>query len=126
MFLESFKITGLAVAQIFLLAAIGYFLVKKGVLGPEGINSLTALVIKITLPILIFCQLVKDFRFDIYPDLVDFPLLSIFITILGLAVGVLFIGFIRGTQQRLQFLSLITFQNSGYLPLALGSFIITE
>jgi len=50
---------------------------------------------------------------------VDFPLLSIFITILGLAVGVLFIGFIRGTQQRLQFLSLITFQNSGYLPLAL-------
>jgi predicted permease len=36
-----------------------------------------------------------------------------------LFVGFLFSGFIRGHQHKLQFISLIGFQNSGYLPLAL-------
>jgi len=119
MFLESFRITGLAVAQIFLLAAIGYFLVKKDFLGAEGLNSLSRLVIEITLPILIFCQLVKGFNFTLYANWWFFPLISIAIALAGLLCGLLFIGFIKGPQHRLQFLSLVTFQNSGYLPLAL-------
>ena len=119
MFLPSFQITGTAVLQIFLLGAVGYFLVKKNILSTEGLNSLTRLVIEITLPVLIFCKLVKDFRFSLYPDWWIFPLLSILITVAGLVLGALFTVFIRGQQQKLQFLSLITFQNSGYLPLAL-------
>jgi len=119
MFLESFKITGLAVIQIFLLGAIGYFLVKKNILGAEGLNALSRLVVEITLPLLIFCQLVKGFSFTLYPNWWLFPLLSIAITAAGLAVGLLFSGFIPGQQHKLQFLSLVTFQNSGYLPLAL-------
>jgi len=119
MFLESFRITSLAVTQIFLLGLIGYFLVKKNILGLEGLNSLSRLVIEITLPILIFCQLVKDFKFTLYPDWWLFPLISIAITVGGLLLGTLFTVFIEGRQHKLQFLSLITFQNSGYLPLAL-------
>ncbi len=119
MFLESFKITGLAVAQIFLLAALGYFLIKKNILGDEGMDALSRLVIEITLPLMIFCQLIKDFNFNLYPDWWVFPLISIAITISGLIVGSIFTGFIRGGQHKLQFLSLIAFQNSGYLTLAL-------
>lgn len=119
MFWESFKIIGVAVGQIFLLAAIGYFLVKRNILGAEGLNALSRLVIEVTLPILIFCQLVKNFQFTLYPDWWVFPLLSIAITVGGLGLGLLFIGFIKGQQLKLQFLSLVTFQNSGYLPLAL-------
>ena len=119
MFLESFKITSSGVAQIFLLGAIGYFLMKKTVLGGPGLDILSRLVVQITLPTLIFCQLIKDFRFDLYPDWWIFPLISMVITIAGLLLGCLFIGFIKGPQQRMQFLSLISFQNSGYLPLAL-------
>ncbi len=119
MFLESFKITGLAVAQIFLLAALGYFLIKKNMLGSEGLNALSRLVIEVTLPLMIFCQLIKDFSFTLYSNWWIFPLISIAITIAGLIVGFVFIGFIRGDQHRLQFLSLIAFQNSGYLALAL-------
>lgn len=126
MLLESFKITGSAVAQIFLLSAIGYFLVKKNFLGPEGLNALNRLVIEITLPILIFCQLVQDFSFSLYPDWWVFPLLSIAVNIAGLALGAIFIGFIRGSQHKLQFLSLTTFQNSGYLPLALGAALLPK
>ncbi len=119
MFLESFKITGLAVAQIFLLAALGYFLIKKNMLGPEGLNALSRLVIEVTLPLMIFCQLIKDFSFTLYSNWWIFPLISIAITIAGLIVGSVFLGFIRGPQHKLQFLSLIAFQNSGYLALAL-------
>ena len=64
MFIESFKITGLAVAQIFLLGAIGYLLMKKGLLGEAGLDILSRLVVGLTLPLLIFCQLVKEFRYD--------------------------------------------------------------
>lgn len=119
MFWESFKVSGLAVIQIFLLGAIGYFLVKKNILGEEGLSALSRLVIEVSLPILIFCQLIKNFRFSLYPYWWLFPLLSIAITAGGLGLGLLFTGFIKGQQMKLQFLSLVGFQNSGYLPLAL-------
>ena len=126
MFLESFQIAGLAVCQIFLLGAVGYFLVKRNILGPEGLDALSRLVIEVTLPILIFCQLIQDFKFTLYPNWWIFPLISIVITAIGSAVGFLFSGFIKGAQQKLQFLSLVTFQNSGYLPLALVAALLTQ
>ncbi len=126
MLYESFKITGLAVVQIFLLAAIGYFLAKKNILGEEGMNSLSRLVIEITLPIMIFCQLVKDFSFALYQNWWIFPLFSIAITIAGLLLGIIFMGLIRGPQHKLQFLSLVSFQNSGYLPLALVASLLPK
>lgn len=117
--MDSFKIAFSAVFQIFLLGAIGYLLVKKEVLGGEGLKALSRLAIDITLPILMFCQLIKDFRFDLYPLWWIFPLLSISITLLGWVVGLPFLRFISGEEKKIQFLNLVAFQNSGYLPLAL-------
>lgn len=119
MFFESFKVTGFAVLEIFILGALGFFLVKKKILGDTGLDSLSRLTIEITLPILIFCQLIKDFTFHVYANWWIFPLISIAITVLGLVVGVVFSFFIHGAEHKLQFTSLVTFQNSGYLPLAL-------
>jgi predicted permease len=126
-FLDSFKITGFAVAQIFLLGAVGFVLVKKRFLEDRGLEVLSRIVIEVTLPLLIFCQLVKDFRFERYPNWWLFPLLSLLVTACGLACGLLFVKFIKGgTQNRLQFLSLVAFQNSGYLPLALVNVLLPE
>ena len=119
MFVESFKITGSAVIQIFLLGALGYFLTKKNILGEEGLNTISRLTLDITLPFLIFSQLIKDFSFSSYVNWWAFPLLSIAITILALIVGYVFSWLIKGSQHKAQFLSLVSFQNSGYLPLAL-------
>ncbi|MDD2731418.1 MAG: AEC family transporter, partial [Candidatus Portnoybacteria bacterium] len=80
MFLESFKVTGTAVAEIFMLAALGYFLIKKNILGAEGLHALSRLVVEVTLPLLIFTQLIRDFSFSLYPDWWVFPLISITIT----------------------------------------------
>ena len=124
MFLESFKIAGSAVLQIFLLGLGGFILVKKEVLGRQGLDILSRLVVEVTLPLLIFSQLIKDFSFNAYPNWWIFPLLSILITVSGLLLGYLFVGFIRDKQHKAQFLSLVTFQNSGYLPLAMFSVML--
>lgn len=126
MFLEFFKITSSAVAQIFLLGAIGFFLVKRNILGEGGLVTLSRLVIEVTLPILIFYQLTKNFSFSLYPNWWVFPLISIAITVLGLVIGLIFIGFFKGQQKKMQFLSLIAFQNSGYLPLTLVAAMLPE
>jgi len=126
MFLESFKVTILAVAQIFLLGALGFFLVKRNILGQKGLSILSRLVIGVTLPILIFCRLLKNFSFTLYPNWWVFPLLSIVITIAGLLIGLLSMGLIKGSQLRMQFLSLVTFQNAGYLPLALVAALLPK
>ncbi len=123
--MEHFKITGIAVSQIFLLAVIGFFLVKKRFLSDQGLDDLSRLVMDVTLPVLIFCQLIKDFSFGLYPNWWVFPLISIAITLLGLLIGFLFLGFIKSRQEKLQFLSLVAFQNSGYLPLALVAALLS-
>jgi len=120
MLLESMRVTVKAALEIFLLAAAGYFLVRKNILKDAGLDTLSRLVVEVTLPVLIFCQLVKEFSFSAYSNWWLFPLISIAITIFALAVGLAFAGFIdKDRQRRMQFLSLVTFQNSGYLPLAL-------
>lgn len=126
MFLESFRITGSAVVQIILLAALGYFLVKKRLLNEEGLNAIGKLVIMAMLPMLIFSQLINNFSFSLYPKWWAFPLISILITIIALAVGGIFLKFIKGQEHKKQFLSLVVFQNSGYLPLALVGSLLPE
>jgi predicted permease len=111
LFLESFRITASGVGQIFILGAIGYFLLKKQILSSAGLTSLSRIVIDVTLPILIFCQLLKDFSFRLYPDWWIFPLISIAITCAGLIIGYIFSGLVKGEQRKLQFISLVGFQN---------------
>lgn len=126
MFLESLKISTGAVLQIFILAAVGYFLVRRNLLGAQGLSYLSRLLIEVILPVFIFFQLIQNFSFSLYPDWWIFPLMSIAITTGGLLLGGLFSAFIKGRERKWQFLSLITFQNSGYLPLALVAAILPK
>lgn len=126
MFLESLKTTILAVAQIALLGVVGYILFKRGILKQEGLQFLSRVVVEATLPILIFCQLVKDFSFSAYPEWWIFPILSAAITAAGFLAGFLFSVFVKKGQYRLQFLSLVAFQNSGYLPLVLVAALLPK
>ena len=121
MFSQSVITTGLAVIQIIVLAAIGYFLVKQRILDGVGLDTLSRMTVEVTLPLLIFCQLIKDFSFDKYANWWIFPLLSVAITVIGLVIGLLFLRFIHGSEHQKQFLGLVAFQNSrlsaaGLLP----------
>ena len=125
MFLEQFKITGLAMAQIFFLGGLGYILVKKSILSQEGLDALSRLVIQIIFPALILTQMLKNFSFNLYPNWWIFPLISLAITVAGLIVGWGLLKLSALKTDRLQFLSLVAFQNSGYLPLAIAAAIFT-
>ena len=125
MFLKSFGLVSGAVGQIFILGAIGYFLVRKDVLTREGMRLLSHLVIHITLPAMIFCQLIQGFKFSLRPQWWIFPLSSFAITFLGLLVAGVFVNLIKQDEEKRQFLSLVAFQNSGYLPLALVAALLS-
>ena len=125
MFLEHFRITGLAMANIFILGGLGYFLVKKNMLSIPGLEALSRLLIQVIFPALILYQMLKKFSFSLYPDWWIFPLLSLGITILGLGLGLGLLKLSGLKTHRLQFLSLVGFQNSGYLPLALVASIFS-
>jgi predicted permease len=124
MFWKSFRATQPALLEIFLLGLVGYLLVKRNVLSEDGLNNLSRLVVEVTLPALIFYQLLRDFSFSAYPRWWIWPLVSAAITLAGLLLGACLSYFIKGRQHRLQFLSLVGFQNSGYLPLALISALL--
>lgn len=119
MFLTFFKITSIAVIEIFILMVLGFVLVKRHILKEEGLTALSRLVIEVIFPVLIFAQLIRNFSFRIFSNWWLFPIISLLITLAGIAVGSLFLKFIKGQTGKIQFLSLVTFQNSGYLPLAL-------
>ena len=119
MLLEQFRVNGLAMAQIFILGGLGYILVKKNLLSHEGLDALSRLVIQIIFPALVVTQMLKNFRFDLYPHWWIFPLVSLVITVTGLVLGAILAKLSKLKHHKLQFISLIAFQNSGYLPLAI-------
>ncbi|MDD5108146.1 MAG: AEC family transporter [Candidatus Omnitrophica bacterium] len=125
MFLEHFKITGFAMAQIFILGALGYILVRKNMLSHSGLDALSRLVIQVIFPAMIFTQLMQNFSFSLYPNWWIFPLVSLVITACGLLVGFFLLKLIKLKNHKLQFLSLVGFQNSGYLPLAMVASIFS-
>lgn len=125
MFLEHFKITSLAMAQIFILGVLGYYLVKKNILSHSGLEALSRLVIQIIFPALIITQLLANFSFSLYPNWWIFPLISLAITLASLVLGVILLKLAKLKNNKLQFLSLVSFQNSGYLPLALAAAMFT-
>lgn len=124
MFFEAFKTTAGAVMQIFLIGALGFALVRRGMLDDKGLNAVSRLALDVALPAMIFDQLARNFSFSLYPAWWKFPLLSFAITLAGLAVGAVLSFFIKDVSRRLQFMSLTAFQNSGYLPLALAAALL--
>ena len=125
MFLEHFKITGIAMAQIFILGGLGYVLVKKSMLSHAGLEALSRLVIQVIFPALILTQMLTNFSFTLYPAWWIYPLISLMITTIGLLVGWALLKFLKAKTHKLQFLSLVAFQNSGYLPLAIVAAMFT-
>lgn len=120
----SFKTTFQATLQIFLLGALGFLLLKKRFLSEDGLNLLSRLVIEIALPVLIFCQLIERFSFSLYPKWWIFPVLSLIITASGFLLGSLLLFFYKAMNFKKEFISLVAFQNSGYLPLILIATIL--
>ncbi|MFH1621526.1 MAG: AEC family transporter [Candidatus Omnitrophota bacterium] len=118
--LSAFKITAFAMMQIFILGISGYLLTKKNLISVENLKFLTTLVINLFFPAYVFIKLISNFSFKAYPNWWVFPLLSFFVTVAGFIVAKLFIAMDKNLKEfKRELVSLITFQNGGYLPLIL-------
>jgi hypothetical protein len=126
-FLELFKTSLTAMLKIFLLGFCGFLLVKRHFIDKDGLRFLTKLVIELVLPVFIFSQFIQRFSFAAFGNWLVFPLLSIVIMLAGLGLAILFSRIFRvsGNQHETrEFLSLVGFQNSGYLPLILSATLL--
>jgi len=108
-----------AIFQLVAMGAVGFFLVRRRVVSEQGLNMIGGLVIGVFLPLLMFTQIVQGFRVDLFPLWWVLPLLSVVVSAAGLAAGYVVLRCDNGISHPREFLSLTTFQNSGYLPLPL-------
>ncbi len=118
-FILTFKTTFLATLEIFLMGSVGYFLVKKKIIDHNGLVILSKLVIRLFFPLFSFSQLTTHFSFTAYANWWVFPLISLSITLGGFAVGWLMISLFKRIPFKKEFISLVGFQNSGFIPLIL-------
>ena len=119
-FIEAFRTTFGAILELVLLGAVGFYLIKRRLLSDEGLGMLSNLVIGLFLPCFIFAEIFKKFTLSLYPDWWIFPIYSVLVSAAGLVLGLVFLRADKDLpKDREEFLSITTFQNSGYLPLPL-------
>ncbi|OPZ22409.1 MAG: Membrane transport protein [candidate division BRC1 bacterium ADurb.BinA364] len=119
-FLEFLPMTFPPLAGIFLMIALGAILNKRGMLGASSIDALVGLVVNVTLPLLIFCQVVGEFRPDApeYAGWAVLPLAAIASTLFSLALAYFIARPLCRAERRRPFMAMTAFQNSGFIPLA--------
>lgn len=110
--------------EMVIFALAGYLLVRFKVIKHDGLEAVSRIIINCALPLFIFHKLVTRFDFATFANWWAFPLLSFAIIAVGFALGFFFCGLFK-VQHKREFISLITFQNSGYLPLALVSVLLS-
>lgn len=89
MLLDAIKTIIQAIIQLVLLGCVGFWLVKLSWIRESGLKVLSGLVIGFFLPLFMFSEIIKRFRFDLYPDWWVFPILSLLITAVGFLLGLL-------------------------------------
>lgn len=120
MFIGSLTATTTAMLQIMLLGACGYVLARNNTMSKENVRFLTFVLINILLPSFMFAKVVGSFRFGEFAFWWVFPLLSFVITAVGFLAGLSFVSFDKRLREhKREFISLVAFQNSGYLPMIL-------
>lgn len=112
----------LAIIKLSLITLFGFYLYRRKVITDKGLSALTTLVISFTMPFLIFSGLVDNFQIVLANSVWVFLLISVAVFLIGylLAAAVFFRKKHRIKQE---FISIVSFQNGGYLPISIAFFI---
>ncbi|MFH1767876.1 MAG: AEC family transporter [Candidatus Omnitrophota bacterium] len=122
--IETMNIVFLAIIKLLLIVSLGFYLKKQQVLKEEGVNFLTFFVINISIPFLIFSNIITNYHREQTPSVWLFILLSIAIFALGLILSILPFFHIKKEFRR-EYISLASFQNAGYLPMNIAVFLFS-
>jgi len=124
MFEANFQAILAAPLRMFLMGAVGYYLVKRGIVAEFVLNTFNDLLVYLFLPCLIFHDFLTKFSFSVYENWWIFPLLGIIVSLAGFVIGEMLSFLLRNKGKKNQFLSLCAFQNSGYIPLLIAEVIL--
>lgn len=123
-----FKTVLVSMLEIFILGACGFIMVRKKILDEAGLKFLMRLVVEFVLPLFIFTKTIKSFSFILYPNWWIFTLVGLVINLVGFIIGYLWLGIfktVKSDSEKRQFVSLVGFQNCGYIPLILAATLLS-
>src|ERR1039458_2028381 len=91
----TFQTSVIAVAQIFAMGAMGFYLVRSGIIQESGLKLLSFLSVNIFFPLFIFYQIIKNFNVARMPLWWGFPLINISLVLTGLLIAFLALRFFQ-------------------------------
>ena len=104
--------------EVFLIGIVVYLIMTSLREGRSYMDFLSKLVIRVTLPCLVFSNLVRNFEPGEVRFWWAFPLLAVTINIAGILIAGGYVLLDRKVQHRGEFIALSAFQNGTFLPLA--------
>lgn len=116
MFSITFYTASMAVAQIFIMGALGFYLVRSGLIHESGLRLLSFLSVNVFFPLFIFNQIIKNFDVQRIPFWWGFPLINISLALTGLLITFLIIQHRRHALKD-AFLVTSALHNAGYIPI---------
>ena len=116
-------VVSLAIVKLGLVAILGFYLYKKRSINEEILKFITFFIINFTIPFLIFSHIINSPRVVLEHSLWKFLLLSLSVFLVGYVLGLIF-SFKAGRFKG-EFISLVSLQNAGYLPMNIGFFLFT-
>ena len=100
------------------MGALGFYLVRSGIIHESGLKLLSFLSVNIFFPLFIFYQIIKHFDAQRMPFWWGFPLINICLVFGGLLVA--FLVLLRQKSPiKDEFLAVSSLHNAGYIPLML-------
>jgi len=115
----TFSAIALAIAKLFVLMFIGFFLRLKNLINDKFTDMLSLLLIRAIFPALIISKTITHFDFKEFPFWWTLPLAAIVFSILGMLIGKVVHRAFKIPESEREFISSCGFQNSGYLPMTL-------
>ncbi|MCM8784437.1 MAG: AEC family transporter [Candidatus Omnitrophica bacterium] len=126
MFSSTFFISFFAIVEVLIPALIGFLSIKAGIVKAQLVDYLSELVINITLPLMIFTHIIEEFSFSTLGYWWIFPLVSLGMIVTSYFLAEIVVKITKYNRNQLEFKTLVSFQNSGYLPLALVSALLKK
>lgn len=111
-----------AIIKLSLIALLGFYLYKKNIIDAKILDFLSFFVVNFAVPFLIFTRLIEHVRVDFKPSLAVFIFLSIAIFLIGFLLS-FFFSLTKSREYKREFISMVSFQNCGYLPMVLALFL---
>ena len=108
------------IMEVLIIGILGYIIIAGLGKGTVYLDFLSKLLVRITLPCLVFSSLVTHFE----PGKIElwwaFPLLAVSINVAGTLISGGYVLIDRTIKNRGEFMALVAFQNGTFLPLAFG------